>query len=249
MLDSSSVNVSQDPSSFTPRKEFLRTPHHTTAHTFSLLAISGANLVRLYAFSPALITALRTHLLPIGFREDAAQNLCELALPGKPWASGKSVQSERLLVEVLGIIYGFGHTYLSGLDYGREQDDRLVMAFQKSSGVHSSSRGSLSRAASPSEGQAVEEQVGTKRIPFALSFLSSSLMRVICPPLHSTPAILAAVRGSWPRGVVSEKKVSNVAFEFKLKGYRCTFPSPCYVKLICADVQQGSKKIHSRQTH
>lgn len=60
------------------------------------------------------------------------------------------------------------------------------------------------------------------RAPFALSFLSATLLRVIAPPLHSTPAILQAVRGSWPRGVVSEKKVGDAAFEFKLKGYKCT---------------------------
>ncbi|KAJ2918986.1 hypothetical protein MD484_g1380, partial [Candolleomyces efflorescens] len=45
-------------------------------------------------------------------------------------------------------------------------------------------------------------------------------MRVISPPLHLTPAILQAVRGSWPRGVVSEKKVGENCFEFKLKGYK-----------------------------
>jgi hypothetical protein len=49
------------------------------------------------------------------------------------------------------------------------------------------------------------------------------MLRVIAPPLHSTPAILQAVRGSWPRGVVSEKKVGDNCFEFKLKGYKCMF--------------------------
>lgn len=54
-------------------------------------------------------------------------------------------------------------------------------------------------------------------------------MRVISPPRDSTPAILQAVRGSWPRGVISEKKVGDSAYEFKLRGYRCTFLclAPC----------------------
>ncbi|KAG6878419.1 hypothetical protein C0993_007020 [Termitomyces sp. T159_Od127] len=64
------------------------------------------------------------------------------------------------------------------------------------------------------------DQHKSRRTPFALSFLSPTRMRVIGPPLHLTPAILQAVRGSWPRGVVSERKVGNNSFEFKLKGYK-----------------------------
>ena len=48
-------------------------------------------------------------------------------------------------------------------------------------------------------------------------------MRVICPPLNSTPAVLQAVCASWPRGIMDERKVGDAAYEFKLKGYSCVY--------------------------
>lgn len=72
-------------------------------------------------------------------------------------------------------------------------------------------------------------------------------MRVISPPRDYTPAILQAVRGSWPRGVVSEKKVGDSAYEFKLRGYRCTFPCLPFIynQLLKCPIlfDQGFKKI------
>jgi hypothetical protein len=166
--------------------------------------------------------------IPIpALREDIAQQMCEIVLGGKPWASGKSLLTEKLLVEIFAVIYQHGYTYLSAIDYGRESDDRLAMAFSKPA-VRSLSP--LSSTGSPNPASSSLNNHG-RRIPFALSFVSATVLRVIAPPLHSTPAILNAVRGSWPRGVVSEKKVADNCFEFKLKGYKCVSVFPLRIHL------------------
>ncbi|CAA7266600.1 unnamed protein product [Cyclocybe aegerita] len=214
---------------FTPRKEFIRDQQPQTRNTFALLALSSANCVRLYSFSAAAAAAVRRLLeqtLPILMvREDTVQNLCEYTVDGKPWANAKSVATEKLLVDIIALIYQCGYTYLSTIDYGREADDRLAMAFSKADINPPSSRTatplppSSLTARNDSSRSSLGEKPKARRIPFALSFSSVTLMRVISPPLHLTPAILQAVRGSWPRGVVSEKKVGENSYEFKLKGY------------------------------
>ncbi|KAJ7456690.1 hypothetical protein FB451DRAFT_1276856 [Mycena latifolia] len=211
------MSITSPESGFTPRREFVR-DHQATPNSFSLLAISGANCIRLYSFPLPLMTALRRLLdqqnLVTALREDIEQQLCEIALVGKPWTSAKSLPTEKLLLEILAVIYQYGYTYLSTIDYGRESDDRLAMAFSKPV-VRSLSPLSPSESPRPAS-----SALKAKRVPFALSFTSATMMRVIAPPLHSTPAILQAVRGAWPRGVVSEKKVGGNCFEFKLKGYK-----------------------------
>lgn len=222
------ANTPSDPN-FTPRREFVR-DQPRAANAFSLLAISGSNFIRLFSFPLPLISALRRLLdqrnLTIAFREDVQQNLYEFALDGKPWSSPKSVNSERLLLEIIAIIYQHGYAFLSTIDYGREHDDRLAMCFSKPSSSPSPRSGSPmpSSPLASHSGSNFAQQLGDKtprRVPFALSFTSATLLRVINPPLHSTPAILQAVRGSWPRGVVSEKKIGDASYEFKLKGYKC----------------------------
>ncbi|KAJ7783453.1 hypothetical protein DFH07DRAFT_873355 [Mycena maculata] len=213
------MSLTSPESGFTPRREFVR-DQPITPNSFSLLAIAGANCIRLYSFPLPLMTALRRLLdsknSVTALREDIDQQLCEIALGGKPWTSAKSLATEKLLVEILAVIYQHGYTYLSTIDYGREHDDRLAMAFSKPA-VRSLSP--LSPSDSPLPSSLAPNKQG-KRIPFALSFTSATMMRVIAPPLHMTPAILQAVRGAWPRGVVSEKKVGDNCFEFKLKGYK-----------------------------
>ncbi|KAF9240941.1 hypothetical protein BU15DRAFT_73798 [Melanogaster broomeanus] len=210
-------------SGFIPRKEFIREQRATS--DFSLLAISGSCFVRLYSFPHDVIADLRRLLDHFylndaqAFREDAAQKLCEFRLHGKPWASPKSARTERILLEILAVIYKHSYTILSTIDYGRERDDRLAISFSRlstpllpitpHSPIPAGSGSNLSHGGSKHE----------RKMPFAISFVSSTVMRVIYPPLNSTPAILQAVRGSWPRGVVSEKKVGDSAYEFKLKGY------------------------------
>jgi len=242
-------------SSFTPRKEFIR--DQRIANAFSLLAISGSSFIRLYSFPNVLITSLRRLFdqrgLTTAFREDIPQNLYEFTLDGKPWSSPKSVHSERLLVDILAVIYQHGYSFLSTIDYGRENDDRLAVAFSKPTSVSSSPPGSP-MPASPlpnSSGTNLSHQTGdkaVKKVPFALSFPSATLLRVIGPPLHSTPAILQAVRGSWPRGVVSEKKIGEASYEFKLKGYKCLSQHPSNIIAFLIILPQGFKKTHSQTT-
>jgi len=203
-------------SAFTPRKEFVK-DQQNAPNAFCLLAVSGQNCIRLYSFPAPIIAVFRKffdhYKVLNGFREDVPNNFCEFSLEGKPWASPKSVATERLLVELLSLVIQSGYTYLSTIDYGREHDDRLAIAF---------SRPASSRPDSPpSDGLNSLFSGSPSRLPFALSFPSATLLRVIAPPLDSTPAILQAVRGAWPRGVVSEKKVGDSAYEFKLKGYSC----------------------------
>lgn len=211
-------------SNFMPRKEFLR-DQPRTANAFSLMTISGSSFIRMYSFPAALIATLRRLFdqlsLVTAFREDVPQGLYEFTLDGKPWSSPKSVNSERLILQLLTVIYQYGYSFLSTIDYGREHDDRLAMAFSKPRSPSPSPRSSspMGNVSQSSQDRPV------KKIPFALSFPSATLLRVINPPLHMTPAILQAVRGSWPRGVVSEKKIGDASYEFKLKGYRCKFQS------------------------
>ncbi|KAK0465403.1 uncharacterized protein EV420DRAFT_1514178 [Desarmillaria tabescens] len=190
-----SNSSSPQDSSFVPRREFIREQRHTP-NTFSLLAIASSNCIRLYSFPLPVVSHLHRFFdqrsLVSAFRED------------------------RLLMEILSIIYQHGYSFLSSIDYGREIDDRVAMAFSKPSVTQSP------RSDSPlPEGSKMSHSDKSKvKVPFALSFPSATTLRVICPPLDTTPAILQAVRGSWPRGVVSERKIGDHSFEFKLKGYK-----------------------------
>lgn len=241
---------------FTPRKEFIK-DQAIQPSAFALLALSGANCIRLYSFAPVLIASLtrlfETHRI-LSFREDAENSMCEFALDGKPWANPKAESSEKLLVDIVAIIYQCGYTYLSTIDYGREQDDRLVLTFARPAApnfsrtptpIPQSAPPPNDRSSGSSSGLAEKQR--SKRIPFALSFSSVTVMRVISPPLHLTPAILQAVRASWPRGVVSEKKVGENSFEFKLKGYKCESRFRFYIGEGLKQRFQGSSRTRSLQ--
>ncbi|KAF8912832.1 hypothetical protein CPB84DRAFT_1759610 [Gymnopilus junonius] len=210
---------------FTPRKEFIRESLNQP-NSFALLALSGPNCIRLYSFVHLAVASIRRLLerstLIISAREDATQNLYEFALDGKPWANPKSAATEKLLVDIIAVIYQSGYTHLSLIDYGREADDRLAMTFSKPAIASRSPTPLPSSNSAKVNGSASSfgETCLAKRIPFAISFSSVTVMRVISPPLHLTPAILQAVRASWPRGVVAEKKVAENSYEFKLKGYK-----------------------------
>lgn len=213
--------ISPADSNIVPRREFIRDQH--PASSFSILALSGPALLRLYSFPPDAVHALRNHLdsahLILSSREVVQNNFCEISLDGKPWSNPKSTRTEKLLIDILYVLYRNDYNFLSTLDYGREQDDRIVMAFSRPSQsqppfpaapptpFHKKSSDSLTVVPHP------------VRVPFAVSFISQSVLRVIAPPLQLTPAILQTVRGSWPRGVVSEKIVAENVYEFKFKGY------------------------------
>jgi hypothetical protein len=216
-------------SGFIPRKEFLKDIR--VPNTISLLTFSGPNLVKLYSFPPIAVTALRCWFdqqnLTITYREDLDLDFREFGLDGKPWASPKSPRSEKLLVDIITLIYQQGFIFLSTLDYGRESDDRLAVAFVKpdipipagrSASPHLPSTPNAAGSTSASNHAAPRTNL------FAISFVSATGLRVINPPLSSTPAILQTVRASWPRGVISEKKLPDGPYEFKLKGYRCEVP-------------------------
>ncbi|KIJ45136.1 hypothetical protein M422DRAFT_67289 [Sphaerobolus stellatus SS14] len=187
-------------SSFVPRREFALQPVHQPS-SFALLAFSSNNVIRLSNFPPVVVGDLRTRLGNIvglhSFRENAEQTLCELVLTGKPWSNNKSLSTEVLIVQVFSIVLLHGYAILSQLHYGKEHNDRLTFAFTKLD----------------------MQDTRQTLIPFALSFTSSTSLRVVCSPLHATPAILQSVRGAWPRGVLSEKKIGEHCYEFKLKGY------------------------------
>jgi hypothetical protein len=210
-----SSSSSNSPPGFLPRREFLR-EQQSPPNSFALLALSSSNFIRLYSFSEDVVATLRKLFdaqgVSIATREDHHHNLYEFSMDGKPWANAKSVTTEKLLLDIFAIIYHAGYTFLSNVDYGRDNDDRLAMAF--------------SRPSAPDQASPLSAESPKKRVPFALSFASTTLLRVISPPLHLTPAILQAVRGAWPRGVVSEKTVGDNCFEFKLKGYKCMCLSP-----------------------
>lgn len=224
MLSMSSPSLPE--SGFVPRKEFIR-DQHTNPNYFALLALSSSNSIRLYSFAPAAIHAFR-HLFEergiiLASREDTENKFFEFSLDGKPWAYPKAVTTEKLLLDILAVIFKCGYSYLSTIDYGREQDDRLAMAFSKPMSSPLAPTRSPPTPSSPfpdASTSHIYERSKDRRVPFALSFTSATLLRVIYPPLHLTPAILQAVRGSWPRGVVSEKSVGDNSFEFKLKGYK-----------------------------
>lgn len=211
-------------SGFVPRREFIR--DKTILNDFALLAVAGRNLIKLYAFPRPVVQALQNYLnqrFPYKeFREDLTQNQCEFVLEGKPWASPKAISTEKLFLSVVLHICQQGLSFVSTIDYGREPDDRCILVFSKQSirPPASSSRSNTPLPGTPPVDPLIVDKPRSMRSPFALSFASARVLRVIMPPLHSTPAILQAVRGSWPRGVVSEKKLGD-CYEFKLKGYKC----------------------------
>jgi hypothetical protein len=244
-----------DPTSFVPRREFIR--DQRPASSFSILALAGAALLRLYSFSPDVLAALRTRLdeehLILGSRELIQNNFYEFSLDGKPWSNPKTTRSEKLLIEIIAVLYRKGHNFLSTLDYGREQDDRIVMAFSRPSSMPLLPPQPPSTAPSSNVHMSKDSVVTHSqpvKVPFAISFISQSHLRVIAPPLHLTPAVLQTVRGSWPRGVVSEKKVAENVYEFKLKGYRCNvipFVNLTDLTHRLPTRVQGSKRIRLQQ--
>ncbi|KAL4267616.1 hypothetical protein AB1N83_002157 [Pleurotus pulmonarius] len=211
------------PEGFVPRREFLR-EHRATANVFALMSISGSNLIRLYSFPVVVVKALRMmfenrELLSF-VREDSTQNCCEFSMEGKPWTMPKNVYTEKLLLDLLTVLSSHGWNFLSSIDYGREHDDRLALTFYKPCAVQQFGRGSPVPPTPNISMSNLHDKTGGRRTFFGVSFASASVLRVISPPLNITPAILQAVRGAWPRGVVSEKKIGTNAFEFKLKGYK-----------------------------
>lgn len=65
-------------------------------------------------------------------------------------------------------------------------------------------------------------------IAFGVSFVNTTTLRVVSPPLSQTPAILQVVRSAWPHGAISEKRDSDGCYTFKLKVRRYTLRFSSY---------------------
>jgi hypothetical protein len=191
-------------STFVPRAEFTKETREPSS--FALLTLAGNAAIQLAHFDFTLVSSLRHQLHPLhSHREIPEQSLFELTLTGKPWAHPKSLESEALFLSLLSTIFAHGYSLLSPIDYGKEEDGKLAIVFSKPHASLNHSSTSLPH-----------------HIPFAVSFPDKSTLRVINPPLHSTPAILQALRSAWPRGCSSENKIDGTSYEFKLKGYSST---------------------------
>ncbi|KAM5535383.1 hypothetical protein V8D89_010905 [Ganoderma adspersum] len=203
---------------FYPRKEFL--PHEPRVpSSFSLLTLAGHGFVRLYGFPPSVINALRrlfdNLFLTLDVRENVTNHFFEFSLDKKPWSNIKSLASERLIVAIFSVIFQHGFSFLSTIEYAREHDDRVAIAFSRPSTAPLNS--SLPIVPNPNASASTLPHPGP--MLFAISFPSNSQLRVIDPPLPLTPGILQAVRSAWPRGVASEKRMGD-SYEFKLNGYK-----------------------------
>ena len=242
---SGNAPISTDPqAAFVPRKEFIK--DRRVVSSFSLLTLSGSGFVRLYSFSAVVISALRRLFdqknLVITVHQDEPKHFYEFALEGKPWTRPQSITSEKLIVDILYVILHFSYTFLSTIDYGREQDDKLVLVFSKPTQTASPNSSTMQHPSS-----SAASLTPPARTPFAISFVSATILRVIGAPLSVTPAVLGAMRGTWPRGVLSDKKVGDLTYEFKLKGYKCTshyVPRTTFVETRA----QGSRRILLLQT-
>ncbi|KAI8995547.1 hypothetical protein BD414DRAFT_479856 [Trametes punicea] len=200
---------------FYPRKEFIR--DQRIVSSFSLLTLAGQGFVRLYAFPNSVVNGLRRffdlHKLIISCRENPTTHFFEFSLDQKPWANFRSVVSEKLVVGIFSVIFQYGYSFLSTVEYGREHDDRIAIAFSRPTMAPTSSAIPIMPNASTSTLPHASPMM------FAISFPTPRVLRVIDPPLALTPAILQAVRNAWPRGIADEKKLGDT-YEFKLKGYK-----------------------------
>ncbi|KAI0669986.1 hypothetical protein C8Q78DRAFT_976529 [Trametes maxima] len=204
-----------NPFLFYPRKEFIR--DQRIVSSFSLLTLAGPGFVRLYSFPNSVVNGLRrlfdNHGTIVACRENPTTHFFEFSLDQKPWANIKSIASERLIVGIFSVIFQFGYSFLSTVEYGREHDDRIAIAFSRPSPGPTSSAIPIMPTGSAST------LPHTSPMIFAISFPTPRVLRVIDPPLPLTPAILQAVRNAWPRGIADEKKMGD-SYEFKLKGYK-----------------------------
>lgn len=184
-----------------PRPEFVKQESLPTS--FALLSIAGNSAIQLAHFDLKVPVALRQIFEPLhSHREIPDQSLFELTFHGKPWSNPKSAGSESIFITILSVILSHGYHLITPIDYGREEDGKLAIVFARSHQPFDVTAATRSRQA-----------------PFAVSFVDKSTLRVISPPLHSTPAILQALRAAWPRGISAENKIAINCYEFKLKGY------------------------------
>ncbi|KZT40062.1 hypothetical protein SISSUDRAFT_1127504 [Sistotremastrum suecicum HHB10207 ss-3] len=188
-------------------------PQRHSTSSFALLSVAGASALRLSSFPQDVVAAVRAAIIKSpgirAFKQDLQQSLCEITINEKLWSHPTQLATQRVLVAVFAVLLSHKFKFISAIDYGREPDETLSLAFSR-----------------PNDFELDQEP---PLFPFALSFNSITSLRVIGAPLHSTPAILNSVRGAWPRGVAAENKLAaESCYEFKLEGYHWfkqdTFP-------------------------
>ncbi|QRW04720.1 hypothetical protein RhiLY_03719 [Ceratobasidium sp. AG-Ba] len=187
-----------DSTNFQPRSEFVRSDNKP--QSYALVALNGTDTLRCHGVSPAALTALR-EVFGDDMRlygENAENHVAEFVFRNSPW-SNKSVRSETLITNMFAVLLIHQYTFLTAIDYGRQYLDKLSLTFTRPT--------SISNPAPATESV------------FALSFTAPTTLRVVAAPLHATPAILQSVRGTWPRGVKSERKLGNGSWEFRLRGF------------------------------
>lgn len=193
--------ASPSDSGFLPRREFATS--NRPPNSFSLVTLTQASAVRLVAFPEDVVTSFRKFLeekeLMRLFRENRDEGVAEFVLGPRFWQNPKNIETELLLLEIMSFFNRQGYAFLSTIDYGRDSSDKLTLSFTRPQGIPST----------------------VQQLVFAVSFNAPTSLRVLNPPLQSTPGILASVRTAWPRGVVSENKAGVSCYEFKLKGYSC----------------------------
>ncbi|KAG9096465.1 hypothetical protein FS749_008427 [Ceratobasidium sp. UAMH 11750] len=183
---------------FRPRSEFVRT--EVNPQSYALVALNSTDTLRCHCLSPAALSALcevfGDEMRQYG--ENAENQVAEFVFRNSPWGN-KTIRSETLLTNLFAVLLVHQYTFLTTIDYGRQYLDKLSLTF--------------TRPASISNPAPATESV------FALSFTAPSVLRIVAAPLHATPAILQSVRGAWPRGVKSERKLGNGSWEFRLRGF------------------------------
>jgi len=181
-----------------------------------------------------------------GFDRPEEEDLAEFTLTAKFWANPKTVETEKLMIQILILLNSLGYALLSSIDFAREPGDKLTLVFERP--ILS---GSLTQSPGPQFGyQANGSTVSHQQPPphsgslppisgngvlqqiFGVSFTSQTSFRCICPPLESTPGVLQALRNAWPKGVEVENKVADGCYEFKLKGYACKLIASYLVVLL-----------------
>lgn len=245
------IPASPADSGFLPRREFLPSSSKAKASNFALLSFSNTSSLRLSAFPPSVVGAVRKFfdekkLLkiykdnrpPLKDKENIENDrpadrpedefVAELTLVAKFWANAKTVETERLIIQILVLFNSQGYALLTSIA-GREPGDKLTLVFERPVVYHSSPQqaqpnvnghtpGHRQSGHGGSTGSAIANN-GVHQLLFGISFTSPTSFRCINPPLESTPGILQALRNAWPRGVEGESKIADGCFEFKLRGY------------------------------
>ncbi|KAG8798614.1 hypothetical protein FRC16_006914 [Serendipita sp. 398] len=246
------IPASPADSGFLPRREFLPSSSQLQNSNFGILALSNTSIIRLSAFPQPVVAVLQRFLderrLLKSYRDNRSpvkdkdiierdkplersedEDVVEFTLAAKFWANAKTLETEKLIIQILILLNSQGYSLLSPIDFGREPGDKLTLVFERPTHVGSPGQSNVNHTGgTPPGAQQVSHSgssggapgtIAVRQVLFGLSFTSQTSFRCINPPLTSTPGILQALRNSWPKGVEAENKVSDGCYAFKLRGY------------------------------